>query len=170
MALAAYWKQAPEISETAKRFVDVRQGVVGQPLSPPMLPTKVPSQKKYHVDEAVWASKVAWLMESKRANVTGDAISGVRLNQLYQQGRRSYLKHAADLEMKTHGPYANESQKRSLDEQLASGIQLPVVEGMTPQQVSNKIRNDKFLNAPRHQPAFPAAVEDDSVEELPISG
>jgi hypothetical protein len=65
--------------------------------------------------------------------------------------------------MKTH---ANESQKRSLDEQLASGIQLPVVEGMTPQQVSNKIRNDKFLNAPRHQPAFPAAVEDDSVDEL----
>ena len=38
---------------------------------------------------------------------------------------------------------------------------------MTPQQVSNKIRNDKFLNAPRHQPAFPAAVEDDSVDELP---
>ena len=83
-----------------KRFVDVRQGVVGQPLSPPVLPTSVPSQKKYHVDEAVWASKVAWLMETKRANVTGDAISGVRLNQLYQQGRRSYLKHAADLEVR----------------------------------------------------------------------
>ena len=46
MALSAFWKQAPEISETAKRFVDVRQGVVGQPLSPPydswttMLPDK----------------------------------------------------------------------------------------------------------------------------------
>jgi len=90
MAVAAFWKQAPEISETAKRFVDVRQGVVGQPLSPPVLPTKVASNKKYHVDEAVWASKVAWLMESKRANVTGDAISEVRLNQLYKQGRRSY--------------------------------------------------------------------------------
>jgi len=70
-------------------------------------------------------------------------------------------------QMKTHGPHANESQKRSLDEQLASGIQLPVVEGMTPQQVSNKIANDKKRDAPRHQPAFPAAVEDDSVEELP---
>ena len=100
MALSAFWKQAPEISETAKRFVDVRQGVVGQPLSPPVLPTKVASNKKYHVDEAVWASKVAWLMESKRANVTGDAISGVRLNQLYQQGRRSYLRHAANLEVR----------------------------------------------------------------------
>jgi len=70
-------------------------------------------------------------------------------------------------QMKTHGPHANESQKRSLDEQLASGIQLPVVEGMTPQQVSNKIANDKKRDAPRHQPAFPAAVEDDSVDELP---
>ena len=90
MALSAFWKQAPEISETAKRFVDVRQAVVGQPLSPPVLPTKVPSNKKYHVDQAVWASKVAWLMESNRANVTGEALSKVRLNQLYQQGRRSY--------------------------------------------------------------------------------
>ena len=90
MALSAFWKQAPEISETAKRFVDVRQAVVGQLLSPPVLPTSVPSNKKYHVDQAVWASKVAWLMESNRANVTGEALSKVRLNQLYQQGRRSY--------------------------------------------------------------------------------
>ena len=100
MALSAFWKQAPEISETAKRFVDVRQAVVGQPLSPPVLPTSVPSNKKYHVDEAVWASKVAWLMESSRSNVTGDALSDVRLNQLYQQGRRSYLRHIAHLEVR----------------------------------------------------------------------
>merc|ERR1711865_454114 len=105
MALSAFWKQAPEISETAKRFVEVRQAVVGQPLSPPVLPTKVPSNKKYHVEQAVYASKVAWLMETSRANVTGDALSNVRLNQLYQQGRRSYLRHTANLEMKTHGPH-----------------------------------------------------------------
>jgi len=66
-------------------------------------------------------------------------------------------------QMKTH---ANESQKRSLDEQLASGIQLPVVEGMTPQQVQTRIRHEKQRHSPRHQPAFPAAVEDDSVDEL----
>jgi hypothetical protein len=100
MALAAFWKQAPEISETAKRYVDVRQAVVGQPLSPPVLPTSVPSNKKYYVDQAVYASKVAWLMETSRANVTGDALSNVRLNQLYQQGRRSYLRHTADLEVR----------------------------------------------------------------------
>ena len=100
MALAAFWKQAPEISETAKRFVDVRQAVVGQPLSPPVLPTSVPSNKKYYVDQAVYASKVAWLMESSRANVTGDALSDVRLDQLYKQGRRSYFRHTANMEVR----------------------------------------------------------------------
>jgi len=45
MALSAFWRQAPEISETAKRFVEVRQGVGGQPLSPPVLPTSVPSSR-----------------------------------------------------------------------------------------------------------------------------
>ena len=100
MALSAFWRQAPEISETAKRFVEVRQGVPGLPLSPPVLPTKVASNKQYHVNEAVYASKVAWLMETSRANVTGEAISEVRLNQLYKQGRRSYFRHAADLEVR----------------------------------------------------------------------
>ena len=99
MALSAFWRQAPEISETAKRFVEVRQGVPGLPLSPPVLPTKVASNKKYHVEQAVYASKVAWLMETSRANVTGEAICEVRLNQLYQQGRRSYLRHTADMDM-----------------------------------------------------------------------
>merc|ERR1711935_89317 len=46
------------------------------------------------------------------------------------------------------------------------GIQLPVVEGMTPQQVQTRIRHEKQRHSPRHQPAFPAAVEDDSVDEL----
>jgi len=62
--------------------------------------SKVASNKKYHVEQAVYASKVAWLMETSRANVTGDALSNVRLNQLYQQGRRSYLRHTANLEVR----------------------------------------------------------------------
>ena len=37
MAVMAFWKQAPEVSETAKRFVDVQQGVPSQPLPPPAL-------------------------------------------------------------------------------------------------------------------------------------
>ena len=46
MAIRAFWKQAPEVSETAKRFVDVQQGVPGQPLPPPALPTSVPLHTK----------------------------------------------------------------------------------------------------------------------------
>ena len=37
---------------------------------------------------------------------------------------------------------------------------------MTPQQVRNKVRHEQEKNAPRHQPAFPAAIEDDSIDEL----
>merc|ERR1740117_188377 len=38
---------------------------------------------------------------------------------------------------------------------------------MTAQEVRFKIANDKKRDAPRHQSPFPAAVEDDSVDELP---
>ena len=100
LAVSAFWKQAPAISEAAKGLVEVRQGVPDLPLSPPVLPTSVPSNKKYHVAEAVYASKVAWLMETSRANVTGEAICEVRLDQLYKQGRRSYSRHAADLDVR----------------------------------------------------------------------
>ena len=38
---------------------------------------------KGEVDQAVRATKVAWLLESKRVNVTGEDISDERLKQLY---------------------------------------------------------------------------------------
>ena len=40
---------------------------------------------------------------------------------------------------------------------------------MSPQAVSNKIRNDRQKAAVRLQPAFPAAVEEDSdlIDEIP---
>ena len=40
---------------------------------------------------------------------------------------------------------------------------------MSPQAVSNKVRNDRQKAAVRLQPAFPAAVEEDSdlIDELP---
>ena len=98
---------------------------------------------KSHVDQAVWATKVAWLMESKRVNVTGEDISDERLNQLYLSGRNSYSRHATNPEvrannrtgcfraervcmplhasqMKTYATF-NETQKRSFDQQLAEG-------------------------------------------------
>ena len=101
---------------------------------------------KTHVDQAVRASKMAWLMESKRVSITGEDISDERLKQLYLAGRKSYLRHATNPEcvrriepcvsgLKEYGcfhdcmplhasqmkTYANESQKRSIDEQLAWG-------------------------------------------------
>ena len=72
MAIMAYWKQAPEVSESAKRFVDVQQCVPGQPLPPPSLPSSIPLNMKSDVNQAVRATKVAWLLESKRVNVTGE--------------------------------------------------------------------------------------------------
>ena len=43
------------------------------------------------------------------------------------------------------------------------------MEGMSPQAVSFKIANEKKKLSPRLQPAFPAAVEEDSdlIDEIP---
>ena len=96
---------------------------------------------KSQVDQAVRASKVVWLIESKRVNVTGEDISDERLKQLYLAGRKSYSRHATNptvraknrtgclraervcmplhsSQMKT---YTNETQKRSFDLQRAAG-------------------------------------------------
>ena len=89
--------------------------------------------------------------------------------------------------------YANASQKQSFEDQLArgeyasasptcleysygvpsrffrhAGIQQPEVEGMTPEAVRSKIRNENLKNATRLQPPFPAAVQDDHPNELPL--
>ena len=48
-----------------------------------------------------------------------------------------------------------------------AGIQQPEVEGMTPEAVRSKIRNEKLKSATRLQPPFPAAVQDDDPNELP---
>ena len=88
--------------------------------------------------------------------------------------------------------YANASQKQSFEDQLArgqyagacsacleysygvlsrsfrlAGIKQPEVEGMTPEAVRSKIRNENLKNATRLQPPFPAAVQDDDPNELP---
>ena len=98
---------------------------------------------KGEVDQAVRATKVAWLLESKRVNVTGEDISDERLKQLYLSGRKSFSRHATNLEVrvknrtgclhaervcmplhssqiKTYATF-NETQKRSFDLQRAAG-------------------------------------------------
>ena len=108
MAVMSYWKLSPELSETSKRFVDVQQGVPGEPLPPPALPKSVPLHIKGPVDAAVRSAKIAWLKECKRADVTGEDISDQRLNHLYKEGRRWYSRHASNPEVRatdgTSGP------------------------------------------------------------------
>ena len=42
LAVLAYWRLSPEVSESAKRFVDVQQCVPGELLPPPSLPSRAP--------------------------------------------------------------------------------------------------------------------------------
>merc|ERR1712166_1052640 len=146
LSVMGYWKQQPDVPETAKAFVDVQQVAQGFAPPPPTLPRKVPLHVKGPVDAACRAAKVAWLFEAKRADLRGEEVSLVRLNNAYKIG-----KQLDNPEMKS---YVNASQKRSFEEQLDQGIKQPRVEGMTPQAVRTKIRNEKFKHATRLQPPF----------------
>ena len=43
---------------------------------------------------------IAWLLESKRANVTGEDISDERLKRLYLSGKQSFSRHAKNPEVR----------------------------------------------------------------------
>ena len=98
---------------------------------------------KSEVGQTVRATKIAWLLESKRANETGEDISDERLKRIYLSGRQSFSRHAKHPEvrvknrtgclraervrmplhssqMKTYATF-NETQKRSFDLQRAAG-------------------------------------------------
>merc|ERR1711865_706324 len=79
---------------------DVQQCVPGQPLPPPSLPSSIPLNMKSDVNQAVRATKVAWLLESKRVNVTGEDISDERLKRLFLSGRQSFSRHATNPEVR----------------------------------------------------------------------
>jgi len=64
-----------------------------------MLPSSVPSHTKCFVDQAARAVKTAWLIESQRANYTGEEISDEQLNKTYRQGRRWYSRHTTTPEV-----------------------------------------------------------------------
>jgi hypothetical protein len=88
-----YWRQVSPVSEAAKSFVDIRTVEPGTCPPPPMLPTKVPSHTKGFVEQAARAVKTAWLIESQRANYTGEEISDEQLNKTYKLGRKWYSRH-----------------------------------------------------------------------------
>ena len=99
LSVLGYWNQIPDVSETVKSFVDVQESAPGFNAPPPMLPTKVPFHLKGHVDQACRAAKTAWLIESKRADFTGQEVSDVQLNKFYRRGREWYARHASKPEV-----------------------------------------------------------------------
>ena len=53
----------------------------------------VPSHVKGPVDAACRAVKAAWLFEAKRADLRGEKVSLVRLNDAYMIGKQWYARH-----------------------------------------------------------------------------
>ena len=151
MTAIGYWRQVSPVSEAARSLVDIRTVEPGTCPPPPMLPSSVPSHTKCFVEQAARAVKTAWLIESQRANYTGEEISDEQLNKTYKRGREWFAKHAATPEVgmscpaylplriysHTHLDYlllawqmrtnssVNASQKRSFDEQIGRGRKLP---------------------------------------------
>jgi len=92
LSVMGYWKQLPNVPETAKAFVDVQQVTQGFAPPPPTLPRKVPLHVKGPVDAACRAAKAAWLFEAKRADLRGEEVSLVRLNNAYKIGKQWYAR------------------------------------------------------------------------------
>ena len=80
--------------DSVKAFVDVQQSVPGFAPPPPTLPSNAPSHIKAPVDAACRAAKIAWMTETKRADLAGAEISDENLNKLYKRAREWYSRHA----------------------------------------------------------------------------
>ena len=101
LSVLGYWKQVPDVSETVKSFVDVKESAPGFTTPPPTLPKKVPYHLMGPVDQACRAAKTAWLIETKRADLTGEEVSDEQLNNLFRRGRQWYARHASKPEVST---------------------------------------------------------------------
>ena len=82
----------------ASKSVDVQDGKSRFIQKAPLLCSADPL--KSEVNHTVRATKVAWLLESNRANESGEDISDEQLKQLYLSGRKSFLRHAANPEVR----------------------------------------------------------------------
>ena len=79
----------------------MQESAPGFTAPPPTLPRSVPYHFKRPVDEACRAAKTAWLIETKRADFTGQQISDEQLNKFYRYGRQWYARHAGKPEVRT---------------------------------------------------------------------
>ena len=95
---SSYWKQVPSISDSAKSVVRILPAQPGL-LPPPIMSPKVPSHLQSTCEHAERAAKIAWLLESKRTNSTGEEIPDERLNRMYASGRRHYNQQIANSEV-----------------------------------------------------------------------
>ena len=81
----------PSVPEPIRAFVDVQHASPSFAPPPPTLPSnRVPLHIRGPVDIAIKAAKTAWLIETKRAEFSGEEVSDERLNILYRRGRQWY--------------------------------------------------------------------------------
>jgi len=99
LSVIGYWRLSPGLPDSVKAVVDVQQSVPGFAPPPPTLPKSVPSHIKAPVDAASRAAKMAWLTETKRADLAGAEISDDNLNKMYKQARKWYSRHAKATEV-----------------------------------------------------------------------
>ena len=85
LSVLRYWKQVTHVSETVKQFVDVQESAPGFSAPPPTLPKKVPYHLMGPVDQACRAAKTAWLIETKRADLTGEEVFRRAAQQVLQE-------------------------------------------------------------------------------------
>ena len=89
LSMAGYWRQVPSVPEAVRGFVDVQHASPGFAPPPPTRPSnRVPLHIRGPVDIAIKAAKQAWLIETKRAEFSGEEVSDERLNILYRRGRQ----------------------------------------------------------------------------------
>ena len=100
-SMAGYWKQVPSVPLAVRGFVDVQQASPGFAPPPPTLPSnRVPLHIRGPVDIAIKAAKTAWLIETKRAEFSGEEVSDERLNILYRRARQWYARHAGKTDVR----------------------------------------------------------------------
>jgi len=99
LSVMGYWRLAPGLPDSVKALVNVQQSVHGFAPPPPTLPRNAPSHIKAPVDAACRAAKIAWLTETKRADLAGGEISDANLNNMYRQARKWYSRHAKATEV-----------------------------------------------------------------------
>ena len=95
MALRTFWKTAVPLSHSAqaRSFVSIVQEDVWPPKPPSIKGGNINSTIYKHVHDARQCAKIAWLVEVKRANASGDEICDVNLEKNYETAKKWFRRH-----------------------------------------------------------------------------